>query len=207
MYLSRIPIDMSKRESLRAMNSSSVFHGALESCFEGERTRKLWRIDHLNGQDYILVLSNEKPELSSFCNQFSYDEKRYETKDYNILLNKIKDGTVWRFRLTANPTRSIHTIEGAKRGKVVAHITNDYQKKWLLERAEKNGFEIDESGFDVVEIKWKKFYKKDKNSVTILSVTYEGVLKIKDAELFKEMLVNGIGRGKSYGMGLMTVIR
>ena len=39
----------------------------------------------------------------------------------------------------------------------------------------------------------------------MLSVTYEGVLTVVDAEIFKKALVNGIGREKAYGMGLLTV--
>ncbi len=37
-------------------------------------------------------------------------------------------------------------------------------------------------------------------------VSYEGLLKVSDADLFKKLLVNGIGKEKAYGMGLMTVI-
>ena len=37
--------------------------------------------------------------------------------------------------------------------------------------------------------------------------TYEGVLTVTDVDKFKELLCNGIGRGKAYGMGLLTVMR
>lgn len=47
----------------------------------------------------------------------------------------------------------------------------------------------------------------DNRVVTLLSVTFEGLLEVTDEELFKNMLINGIGRGKAYGMGLMTVMR
>lgn len=50
-------------------------------------------------------------------------------------------------------------------------------------------------------------FQKDNRVVTLLSVTFEGLLEVTDEELFKNMLINGIGRGKAYGMGLMTVMR
>ena len=43
--------------------------------------------------------------------------------------------------------------------------------------------------------------------MTLLTVTYEGVLEVTDAAAFREALTNGIGRGKAYGMGMMTVMR
>ena len=42
--------------------------------------------------------------------------------------------------------------------------------------------------------------------MTLRKVTYEGILEINDAELFKTALINGIGRGKAYGMGMLTIM-
>ena len=46
-----------------------------------------------------------------------------------------------------------------------------------------------------------------KMRVSLLAVTYEGVLRVTDAALFRRTLTEGIGRGKAYGMGLLTVMR
>ena len=61
----------------------------------------------------------------------------------------------------------------------------------------------------MVESKWQRFYKgaERKNPVTLLAVTYEGVLTVTNAEKFCETLVNGIGRGKAFGMGMLTVVK
>ena len=42
--------------------------------------------------------------------------------------------------------------------------------------------------------------------VTLLAVTYEGILQVTDPEAFKALLCEGVGRGKAYGLGLMTII-
>ena len=39
----------------------------------------------------------------------------------------------------------------------------------------------------------------------MLSVVFEGVLTVTDADAFRNALVNGIGREKAYGMGLLTI--
>jgi CRISPR system Cascade subunit CasE len=135
-------------------------------------------------------------------------EKPWETKDYEKLLERIENNTVWHFRLTANPTKCCIGEKG-KRGTVQAHITPFFQKQWLLDRCEKNGFYVGEDDFTVTKSSWQRFYKgqERKRPVSLLSVTYEGILKVTDAEVFRETLTNGLGRGKAFGMGMLTVVK
>ena len=205
LYLSRVHIDVSSRKAMKALSCPSIFHGALSGSFKGDRPHVLWRIDRLGGELYLLLLSETKPDLTAVCKQFS-DSELYEMKEYDKLLGRIADGTRWRFRVTANPTRSICEKKG-ERGKIVAHITPEYQKKWLEDKSRTNGFALNNDSFDIVQCKWQRFYKPGEKYVTLLSVTYEGILEVTDEELFKNALTSGIGRGKAYGMGLMTVMR
>lgn len=50
MYLSRVYLDLSNRNTLKAVNSRSVLHGAVEAALTDDRSRKLWRIDSLGGE-------------------------------------------------------------------------------------------------------------------------------------------------------------
>ncbi|SFW53157.1 CRISPR system Cascade subunit CasE [Ruminococcus sp. YE71] len=152
----------------------------------------------------MLILSEESPDLSGFCTQFS-SEIKWETADYEKLINGIKNGSCKRFRLTANPTYSVSNNKG-ERGKVHAHITPEHQRKWLMNKSTANGFKLSDNNFNIVQSKWKQFYRSGSKYVTLISVTYEGVLEITDEELFRKALRNGIGRGKAYGMGLLTVM-
>ena len=77
----------------------------------------------------------------------------------------------------------------------------------LLARAEKHGFALEADQFGVVSNKWYSFRKHGERRVSLLAVTYEGVLRVTDAALFRRTLTEGIGRGKAYGMGLLTVMR
>jgi CRISPR system Cascade subunit CasE len=195
---------------MKALVSPNLLHGAIESAFPGERIRKLWRIDNLGGRCYLLLLSDRKPELSQAAKQFGVPEidKLWETKDYEKLLERIEDNTVWQFRLTANPTKCC-SGENGERGTVRAHITPYYQKKWFLERGEKYGFRVKEADFTVTESSWKRFYKgaERKKAVTLLSVSYEGILTVTDSEKFRKALTDGLGRGKAFGMGMLTVVK
>ena len=214
MYLTRMLLNTKLRSTMRAMVSPNLFHGAIETAFPGERQRNLWRIDHLGEKSYLLILSREKPDLTAAVQQFgdSTNENGWETKEYDSLLNRIENGSVWRFRLVANPTKSSMKKEAGQttttRGIVSAHTALRYQKEWLMNRAGKNGFSLEEDDFSVVHSQWYIFRKGhvDRAKVSLYAVTYEGILKVEDKELFCEVLTKGLGRGKAYGLGMMTIV-
>jgi CRISPR system Cascade subunit CasE len=203
-------LDTSRRNTMKALVSPNLLHGAIEAAFPGERTRKLWRIDKLRDHCYLLLLSDRKPELRRAAEQFGIAnaDQLWETKDYGKLLDRIEEDSVWYFRITANPTKCCKD-ENGERGTVKAHITPFYQKMWLLERGEKCGFHVNEDSFNVIESSWKRFYKgtERKKPVTILAVTYEGILKVTNTEKFQKTLTDGLGRGKAFGMGMLTIVK
>ena len=206
MYLSRIKLDTSRTETMRALASPSVFHGAIESA-DRERLRKLWRLDTLYGEQILLILSENKIDLSSVAEQFGYDSS-FESKIYDGLLERITNGSRWHFRLKANPT--VQKYDDKKgRGKVLAHITTAYQGEWLKKQAEKNGFSLADEEWLVTGSRWYVFKKNrnNRNRVKMLAATYEGILTVTDAEAFRNALTKGIGREKAFGMGMLTVTR
>lgn len=212
MYLSRLQLDTTNRNTMRALSEPQLFHGAVERSFTGERQRNLWRIDSLGDSLYLMVVSTERPDLTAAAQQFGSPSEtaRWETKDYSPLLERITTGSRWHFRLTANPIKhlSAHGTAG-ERGKVVAHVTPEHQQQWLKEKAPQYGFDVDRDEFLAVAEKRYQFRKgmDNKRLVTLLAVTFEGMLTVTDAELFRKTLISGMGRGKAYGMGMLTVVR
>ena len=208
MYLSRVALDQRRRSTMMALSNPQEFHGAVESAFAGERRRRLWRLDRLGEELFLLLLSEDAPDLSGVAAQFGGGSAP-ETRSYAPLLERIAPGSVWRFRLCANPTRSLPGSGAeARRGKVQACVTTGMQEQWLLDRAEACGFALEADAFSVVRSQWLRFRKgESRRQVTLLSVTYEGILTVTDPQRFRRLLTEGIGRGKAYGMGLMTVMR
>ena len=140
MYLSRVELDPTRRSTMAALSAPQKLHGAVESAFAGERRRRLWRLDRLGERLYLLLLSEDAPELSGVVEQFGTGAAA-ETRSYDPLLQRVEPGSCWQFRLTANPTKSCKDPQNpAARGTVAAHCTTQYQKQWLLERAAKHGF-------------------------------------------------------------------
>jgi CRISPR system Cascade subunit CasE len=78
-----------------------------------------------------------------------------------------------------------------------------------MEKASQHGFVLTEGEFLAVQEQWYQFRKpqEDGRPVSLLGVTFEGLLTVTDAEVFRRALTEGIGRGKAYGMGMLTVVR
>ena len=114
MYLSRIKLDTSRTETMCALASPSVFHGAIESA-DDERTRKLWRLDTLHGDQILLILSENKIDLTSVAEQFGYDGS-FESKIYDGLLKRITTGSRWHFRRRP-PPGGLPAWHGPSRGR------------------------------------------------------------------------------------------
>lgn len=208
MYLSRVQIDTKNRRKMKDLSHLGAYHGWVESSFSNddrsqeERSRKLWRIDTLKETDYLIVLSEDKPnetDLEKYAVKGSF-----QCNDYGGFLNQLEENHLYRFRLTANPTISV-SVPG-QRGRVFPHITVEQQKTYLISRSLKHGFEIENENFDIVSRDFRVLKHKNSKSTSLSCVTYEGVLKIVDVEVFIDTLINGLGKKKAYGFGLMTVI-
>lgn len=211
MFLSRIELCTKKPSTRRAIASPQVLHAVIEGSIPTipgtEKERKLWRIDSLNQRLYLLLLTPSRPNFTELVKQFCQPGTTGESKDYTAHLSDIHVGQHFRFRLRGNPVHSVF-VEKGKRGKVYAHVTVAQKRGWLIKKAASCGFALKDDDFDLVETGHHKFHREVKKPLVELAYSvFEGLLTVTDAELFTHALTQGIGRGKAYGCGLLTVMR
>ena len=217
MFLSKVEINQYNRNTMRALSSPQTMHAAVMASFPPSKNavsrRPLWRIDKIGSAIYILVQSEIKPDFTHIVEQFGWpvSEQKWETLDMERFLASIKEGQTWRFRLRANPVHSVKSSGDESRGKVLAHVTVEQQKHWLLSRVQKYGFAVVSSGHPYneacVEVKQTRQmrFKRQNDQVTINVATFEGILMVEDKDKFIDSMTNGIGRAKAYGCGLLTI--
>ncbi|WP_102279165.1 type I-E CRISPR-associated protein Cas6/Cse3/CasE [[Lactobacillus] timonensis] len=208
MYLSRVEIDTHNRQKMKSLSHLGAYHNWVEQSFpqeinQGQRLRHLWRIDFLGDKEYLLLLSNDKPDLNQLAKYGVTGTAG--TKSYDHFLQQLAVGMVMQFRLTANPS-----YRDKESGRIYPHVTVAQQKQWLAERAERCGFQFvtnrdGEPYFDLTSREWPLLYH-GKRKIKLSRASFEGALKITDLDKFKKALTEGIGREKAYGMGLLTVI-
>ena len=211
MYLSRIKLNTRARKTQVALNNLEIIHAVVENSLEhsDHSKRCLWRLDTLNGFLYLMIVSDSKPDLKVISGQLGYSNEEGESKNYDLFLDRMSDGQLWRFKITCNPTVARKEESGSqKRGKIYSILKEEEQISWFLRQADLNGFETDPNSLKLSQKHHYKFRKSNgKPYVQFLSLTFEGLLKIKDDGLFKNALTNGIGREKAYGQGLLTVMK
>jgi CRISPR system Cascade subunit CasE len=215
MYLTRFEINTARRAAKLLVASPQKLHAAVMAAFpstavhDGEG-RVLWRLDQRQHQVLLYLVSPGKPDLTHLVEQVGWPSTHsWETRDYEALLDRLKSGDQWAFRLKANPVSSRRKNDDAKRSQRFGHVTVAQQTQWLLDRAERNGFTIplgvhDEPDVAVHGRENLKFDRRDQ-SVTLSTAVFEGRLQITDVEVFRRSLVQGIGPAKGYGCGLLTL--
>ena len=206
MYLSQIEVESSNPRTKRDLVHLGAIHGWVEHCFpaeiaQGARLRHLWRLDRTQGHTYLLLLSPDKPDLR-ILSRYGVPETA-QMANYDEMLNTIQAGQIRCFRLTANAVK-----RRSQTGQAVAYTNQTDLQRWLLYRAVDHGFEITtnaHSDFDLRAEVQRQPLRRGDRIVPLSLTTYEGQLRIIDAELFKQTLVKGIGREKAFGCGLLTV--
>lgn len=205
MYITQIVLDAKKRDTARALYNREILHGAIEKCFIGERQHPLWRLDRSGGRLIILMVSRDIPELTSFVSQFGDIRYSTQTKSYDVFLESIvKENILLKFRTTINPT----VKKNGKRVPLNANRTENQPycaDDWVRDRLLSNGAELVKSTLIRYDI--HKIRGNGKKTVTLVSAEYDGWLRVKDIERFKKILANGLGHGKAFGCGLVSVMR
>lgn len=135
----------------------------------------------------------------------------------------LRPGQRFHFRLRANPTRRVSekcSLETGKGfGKRVELYREEDQIAWLERKGKGDpDRKIRAFGFQLVTAKTKpdvpsvqvspegKRFSRKKN-MAFNSVLFEGILEITNIDEFNEALRGGIGPGKAYGFGLLSISR
>ncbi|QSA96792.1 type I-E CRISPR-associated protein Cas6/Cse3/CasE [Methylococcus sp. EFPC2] len=213
MFISRIEVDWAK-----ARNPYDL-HRAVWTLFPGqekeprkeldeERQGFLFRVEenHTGHKARLLVQSQTAPRIEGQGAR-SLGSREFDPQP--------SEGQQLEFLLTANPIKTItdqfsDTKPGKKPNKRgerkcrVPLLREEEQIAWL------NGRLIDCAMVESVTVQPHPllfFRDKRKNHGKLLTVTYQGLLRVTVPEILRSRLYNGIGPAKAFGCGLMLVRR
>jgi len=174
--------------------------------------------DRSTGKAVLLVQSNARPDWSSLVEGYAH---KIESKTLHDKYAGIANGLILQFRLQANPTKRIgksDNIADAKfkdpdKRRRVDIRTDEGRIAWLKRKGEECGFritglKIKDSVENLASVQQGKVeFRRERTApkVTLGSVVFEGVLQVTDSDAFKNALERGIGTGKAYGFGLLSI--
>ena len=227
MYLSRLAINPRSREVQQDLADVYQMHRTVMSAFphveaEGDARAELsvlYRLETAERSREVLLLVQSLicPDLSHLTRGYlaadSGEVENPAIKDVSRVLQALREGQVLRFRLRANPTRKIETKstpDGQRRnGRRVDLRTEELQLEWLSRRAEQAGFALVPAiqGGDVPAVRVGASEKVTgrRRRVSLATVLFDGLLEVTDPGLFRQAIAAGIGPGKAFGCGLMSI--
>ena len=216
MYLSRLILNPRSRRVQKDIAVPKEMHRTVLSGFpdemnkvmDKEAERVLFRLEQSpqSGLISLLVQSTLQPDWSRLPDERylllgsdlpSAIQQNPAIKEVSYALNQ---GQLLSFRLRANPTKRLSAGKGNK-GKRIGLYRMDEQQEWLVRKAEDAGFRIHSAlpnSQNFVD------GRKD-DDLKFFSVQFDGVLQVTELDKFTAAIQNGIGSGKAFGFGLLSV--
>lgn len=186
-------------------------------------------VDGQRGLPKVYVQSSVEPDWS-YLEGLDYlvednEMAGHEYKDIMSAYSEIQGNQALSFRLRANPTKKVAKKDDPLKGKRVELYREADQIDWLMRKGRERGpdasggFEllmkpiIDEKGEEQLiprvnvkrEGKVKGRKRSQRHETTHLSALFDGLLRVTDPNAFMATLIHGIGPGKAFGFGLLSV--
>lgn len=142
----------------------------------------------------ILMLAN-RPPAESIEGQYGHVQSKPIPEDF---LNH----TQYRFKVIVNPTRR----DNASR-KLLPVKGREAIGAWFADRAAASwGFAVPLNHLQVDKIDVLRFKDKRQHEVTICQAHVQGLLTLTDHMQFRRSFIQGIGRARAFGCGLLQVV-
>lgn len=232
-YLSRIWLNPLRTRTQRLLRNPQAMHAAVLGGLPAHPAaeRVLWRLESTHPhRAELLVLTRTRPSWEHLVEQAGWpgaDEPQALAATYEPLLRRLAPGQEYAFRLCANtvaatrhPTapspaqqRYLDTAD-RPRGVRVPQRTLAHQLTWFNERVESWGFTpaVTTTGAPQVHVTGRARTVFDKRTgdggsrrVVLQTATYEGRLRIVNPTAATTTLLDGVGKAKAYGCGLLTL--
>lgn len=207
MYLSKLILNDRDRQVRHDLGNIHNLHRSIMKAFpdvkplpEGKQkqVRADWQILFRLEPDsnILLVQSDLEPDWNKLS--LTYFTQKH-CKPFQPEASQFPVTRLLRFRLKANPSK-----RSPETKKTVGIYSRLDQEVWLERQAESHGFVIEALEIIPAANLWGK-KEQGQPPIKIHTALFQGVLKVRDSEQLLLALCQGIGRGKSYGCGLLSL--
>lgn len=210
MYLAKITLHTSKllpSQLLKLVDRGEyVMHQWLWDLFPGRGERQfLYRREELQGAFRFFVLSQQPPAESDIFDI-----------EYRSFLATLSPGQTLRFSLRANPTickagkrhdllmEAKRQVKGKNEDLDIWQHQRQTAQDWLAKQGKQNGFSLSEVSVDAYR-QQQIVRAKSRQMIQFSSVDYSGLLVVNDPALFLQRLIQGYGKSRAFGCGLMLI--
>lgn len=220
MYLTLLRLNPASGAVQRDLRDSHELHRTIMRAFPPVidpemEARAYWGIlyrlefERRTGRVLLYVQSRVAPDWGFLPQGYLADDgwDNPAVKSAEKAYSSLNAGRVLRFRLRANPTRKIDTKSGPngekRNGRRVPLATAEAQIAWLSRKGKDHGFDLLE--VHVAASGAAELIQSYSTGRTFQAVLFEGRLVVRDPERIRTALERGIGPGKAYGCGLLSI--
>ncbi len=201
MFLSKLTLNLENPKARRDLADPYEMHRTLARLVGHRKDRLLWRLETGRGlaPPYVLIQTQGPQDWEALWAVCGKDYGELAPDSPKAFTPALRPGERLRFRLRANPS----VMRNRKRYGLVGR---EAQLAWLTKTLARCGARV--LAAEVTGKEWLVAGKKRPSPrVELLAVTFEGFLEVKHPETLLKGLSQGIGHGKAFGLGLLSLAR
>lgn len=195
MFLSRIALNGWSRVNMALTDNTHAIHRAVRSMWPTDERHPLWRLDTTPTTRTLWVISATEPQRNVFDGELTTVALKINPAKGTPLTFKIKLNAVASAKPTMNDAGNL------ERGKLIPVIQE--QRDWVTRQLAKAG--LTEADFVIEQSVREIVTKHTGEEVPLTWVYVSGLAKVDDPDALRAAIFNGVGRGRQYGCGLLTV--
>jgi CRISPR system Cascade subunit CasE len=218
MYLSQLILNDRNPQVRRHLSNIHDLHRGIMLAFPDEQRdqpRADWNVlFRLEPDSNILLVQSElEPDWNRLPSEYLIDR---HSKSFVPEVSQFPVDRLLQFRLKANPSKRDKETK-----KTVGLYFQPDQVAWLQRQGDRHGFSVElidtipspnlwgskDKSKPVSDDLPAPLGKKNQHHIKVHTVLFQGILKIQDPSLLVSAIQQGIGRGKSYGCGLLSLSR
>jgi CRISPR system Cascade subunit CasE len=202
LWLARITLDSRHRAVRQDLRDTVAMHRRLMSLFPdglGEhpraQTASLYRLEDSPTGPTVLMQSARRPAPDKLPTGYGH----FDLRELTPLLDALKPDTLVHYRIAANPAK--RAWKGDRAGKIVA-LTGADADAWWHHKAQQHGLDL----LSLVSSPQPTAQgERSSTKVTHVVTRFDGRAVVRDIDQVRAAVTAGIGRGKSFGCGLLSL--
>jgi len=196
-YLTQLKLRKENYAVMHDLKNRYRLHNVISQAYIGmtrQLNRVLWCVDtnYLN-EARVLIQSQIGPNWNHLKKGYLWQPPEVAYKTLTL-----SAGEYYLFRLFGNPVSRQNRDDASV-------LPLEERVVWLHNKLEAAGFSL-ENGAEI-ESKTIIMDKGPDLQITLYETRFEGMLKVVDSETAEKSIIEGIGRGKAFGMGLLSLVK
>jgi CRISPR system Cascade subunit CasE len=208
LYLSRLPLNLQSPEARRDALDPYQLHRTLLAVFDATRREagvlhrleieRVGQASRSPGEPWLLVQSWCPGDWVRLPEGYLGREDDAPEATPRVFEPAFAAGLTLRFRLRGNPT--------FKRGRRrLAWLGHDAQLAWLQRRMAASGCEVRQARVLPEGLERLARPGRPRHVITQYAALFDGLIEVNDPEQLAAVIRDGLGSGKAFGCGLLSV--